>query len=247
MAKRKPLSKKLRFEVFKRDSFKCQYCGKSSPDVTLHVDHIHPVSKGGDNDILNLITSCQSCNAGKSDRTLDDNTSIQKQRKQLEELNERREQLEMMLQWREGMESIVEDAKAALVKRINGRLNGRRMNDAGESLVKQWLRKFSVAELFDALDSASNKIAVNTLEDADALINLIPKIAAMNRKPEGERRLYYIRGILRNRIYVNEASVMGLMRDALSASNDIDRIEQAAKGAPNWSVFKSQMEDMIYG
>jgi 5-methylcytosine-specific restriction endonuclease McrA len=58
MAKRKSMSKKLRFEVFKRDSFACQYCGNKAPDVVLEVDHINPVSKGGDNSILNLITSC---------------------------------------------------------------------------------------------------------------------------------------------------------------------------------------------
>jgi 5-methylcytosine-specific restriction endonuclease McrA len=56
---RKQISKKLRFEVFKRDSFKCQYCGNSAPDVILHVDHIEPISKGGDNSILNLITSTE--------------------------------------------------------------------------------------------------------------------------------------------------------------------------------------------
>ena len=54
--KRKSISKKNRFEVFKRDSFTCQYCGASAPDVLLEVDHIKPVASGGTNDILNLIT-----------------------------------------------------------------------------------------------------------------------------------------------------------------------------------------------
>ena len=49
MAERKPLSKKIRFEVFKRDSFTCQYCGKSALDVVLELDHIKPVAKGGSN------------------------------------------------------------------------------------------------------------------------------------------------------------------------------------------------------
>ena len=44
--KRVPISKALRFEVFKRDSFTCQYCGRSAPEVVLEVDHIVPVSKG---------------------------------------------------------------------------------------------------------------------------------------------------------------------------------------------------------
>ena len=70
MAKRKPISKKLRFEVFKRDSFTCQYCGKSAPDVVLHVDHIKPVKEGGTNDITNLVTACADCNLGKGARKI---------------------------------------------------------------------------------------------------------------------------------------------------------------------------------
>lgn len=68
--KRKPISKKVRFEIFKRDGHKCAYCGRSSPDVELQVDHIVPVSKGGGNDETNLITSCWDCNIGKGDREL---------------------------------------------------------------------------------------------------------------------------------------------------------------------------------
>ena len=62
---RKQLSKKLRFEVFKRDSFTCQYCGAVPPNVVLHVDHINPVKLGGRNEIDNLVTSCSCCNIGK--------------------------------------------------------------------------------------------------------------------------------------------------------------------------------------
>lgn len=64
------LSKKTRFEVFKRDSFTCQYCGNNPPVVVLEVDHIVPVSRGGEDVIDNLITSCFDCNRGKSDREL---------------------------------------------------------------------------------------------------------------------------------------------------------------------------------
>lgn len=65
MAERKALSQKVRFEVFNRDSFTCQYCGAKAPDVILQVDHITPVAAGGTNDVLNLVTSCQACNSGK--------------------------------------------------------------------------------------------------------------------------------------------------------------------------------------
>ena len=62
------VSKKRRFEVLERDSFTCQLCGAKAPDATLHVDHKHPRSKGGSNQMSNLWTLCSTCNIGKSDR-----------------------------------------------------------------------------------------------------------------------------------------------------------------------------------
>ncbi len=72
MAKRKSTGKRLRFEIFKRDGFKCAYCGRSPPDVLLVVDHVIPVAAGGTDDPLNLITACEPCNQGKSDKHLGD-------------------------------------------------------------------------------------------------------------------------------------------------------------------------------
>lgn len=63
--KRKPISKKVRFEVFKRDKFQCQYCRKSSPDVILNVHHIYPVTNGDSDELVNMITSSFDCNQGK--------------------------------------------------------------------------------------------------------------------------------------------------------------------------------------
>jgi len=60
------INKRIRFEVFKRDGFVCQYCGKHPPEAMLEVDHIKPKSKKGEDDINNLITSCFDCNRGKS-------------------------------------------------------------------------------------------------------------------------------------------------------------------------------------
>lgn len=67
---RKAISKKTRFEVFKRDGFKCQYCGAHPPQVLLHVDHILAVANGGSNHMDNLVTACQPCNLGKGAREL---------------------------------------------------------------------------------------------------------------------------------------------------------------------------------
>lgn len=63
-------SKRLRFEVFKRDGFRCAYCGKSPPDAVLECDHIQATADEGTDDINNLITSCFDCNRGKSNISL---------------------------------------------------------------------------------------------------------------------------------------------------------------------------------
>ena len=67
-----PVTKSKRFEVFARDGFTCQYCGKRPPDAVLELDHIHPKAKGGTDDDLNLITSCFDCNRGKAAKVIRD-------------------------------------------------------------------------------------------------------------------------------------------------------------------------------
>jgi len=67
---RKYMNDKLRYDVLKRDNFKCKKCGISAKDgAKLHVDHIIPVSKGGKTTISNLQTLCDRCNLGKSDKS----------------------------------------------------------------------------------------------------------------------------------------------------------------------------------
>ena len=64
------ISDKLRYQVLKRDNFKCCACGASpakDPSVELHIDHIIPWSKGGESTLKNLQTLCSKCNIGKSD------------------------------------------------------------------------------------------------------------------------------------------------------------------------------------
>lgn len=70
MPKRQSTGKRLRFEVFKRDRFTCQYCGAQPPQVVLVADHIEPAALGGPTSIDNLITSCEACNQGKADKPL---------------------------------------------------------------------------------------------------------------------------------------------------------------------------------
>lgn len=60
------ISKRLRFEILRRDNHTCRYCGQSAPNVALHIDHVTPVSLGGADEPTNLATACSDCNSGKS-------------------------------------------------------------------------------------------------------------------------------------------------------------------------------------
>jgi hypothetical protein len=62
---RSEISPKLRFRILSRDGFKCQYCGAQAPDVRLEVDHLIPVSQGGETVEDNLAAACWDCNRGK--------------------------------------------------------------------------------------------------------------------------------------------------------------------------------------
>ena len=59
-----------RKNILRRDAHRCQYCGRG--DVTLTVDHVLPLSRGGDETWENLVTACVSCNNRKGDRTPDE-------------------------------------------------------------------------------------------------------------------------------------------------------------------------------
>ncbi|MCM0593308.1 MAG: HNH endonuclease [Gloeotrichia echinulata IR180] len=52
--------------VFERDKCQCQSCGKTTLETNLTIDHIIPLSRGGQNDISNLQTLCSTCNQKKN-------------------------------------------------------------------------------------------------------------------------------------------------------------------------------------
>jgi hypothetical protein len=205
MGNRNSLSKKIRFEVFKRDSFKCQYCGKSAPNVILEVDHINPVSKGGDNDLLNLITSCYDCNRGKSDRQIDDNSVILKQRQQLELLQERREQIDLMFNWRKELDNLSSDIHEMIVDYIEDKIEPYTLSESGSKKIKKLAKKYNLADILEAVDLSEEKYLLydnkGILLDSSVqeFINKITGILVNQNRPPVENKCSYIKGICRNR------------------------------------------------
>jgi 5-methylcytosine-specific restriction endonuclease McrA len=61
-----PLSNR---ELFRRDRHLCAYCGDSFGFLRLTRDHIRPVSRGGSDTWMNVVTACRHCNGQKRNRT----------------------------------------------------------------------------------------------------------------------------------------------------------------------------------
>lgn len=260
---RKAISKKIRFEVFKRDKFTCQYCGRKAPDVVLNVDHITPVAEGGTNDMLNLITACFSCNNGKRATPLDKNAILDKQRKQLEELQERREQIEMMFEWKQSLEDLSDYSTSLLVEYIESLITPHKIKEAGLLKVKSYLKQFGLDEVLEAVDISARQYiqyddGMVTARSAGDFFSKIGGIASNRRKTPIEQKCGYIAAICKNNFaYWDYRQGMAILANYVTALrkygwNEEQIIEdleteviKLAKEAKNWSSWKASMEGWI--
>ncbi len=63
----RPQMRLTRREVFARDSYTCQYCGRQTKDLTI--DHVVPRHRNGRHTWDNLVSACRACNHRKAGRT----------------------------------------------------------------------------------------------------------------------------------------------------------------------------------
>lgn len=240
---RKPIKKSVRFEVFKRDSFTCQYCGRQAPEAVLHIDHIKPVAKGGKNEIINLVTSCDQCNLGKGARELSDDSVVMKQKEQLDELNERREQLEMMMQWRDGMEDLMEK-EVDVVNSVMAE-HGKELTDFGRKNVKRMIKKYGLNEVIESIEISFEKNKSDAVDYAERIC----KVRESQKSDPMLKDKMYIRGILRNRIrygFDSEKIIQTLNRYCKS-DMDVEVIRDIAKCVDSTDAFVLEVYELYRG
>ena len=243
MAERKAISKKIRFEVFKRDQFTCQYCGRTVPDVILHVDHIQPVSKGGTNDILNLVTSCRDCNLGKGARELSDDAIVKKQQERIKELAEKNEQLEMLLEWRNELQSF-EDKEIEAVNKYIRQVSKSEANEIGKRTIRKWLKEYSVKLVLEAVD-----IAFDTYFDGslDSWENAFRKIGGICRNKTNQDRRWYYRNYMckvcrENFNYYDKEWIHNFAFNCISNDAEFERIKEILLSCDSWAELVDELE-----
>jgi hypothetical protein len=153
------LSKKLRFNVFKRDLFTCQYCGSTPPGAVLEVDHMHPVSKGGSNDIDNLITACFSCNRGKSDGLISSLPTSVADKAAI--LAEKMEQLKAYEKLLKSARAKVEKSIDAIEQVIQSHYGDVTLSESSRRTVRGFLDSIDKFQLEDYMHRACTKVNDN--------------------------------------------------------------------------------------
>lgn len=248
MAGRKSIGKKTRFEVFKRDSFKCQYCGNEAPNVLLEIDHIVPVKEGGKNSLTNLITSCFDCNRGKGRRKLSDNSVISKQKEQLDIINKKREQLKLINKWVNELNNI-DNESVDMINDAIAKISGSSLNENGRKKVSKWIKSHGFSSVlktvhvsYDAYYDDNDK----TSESWEKAFAYIPKIIKAKKEQEKNpllKDVYYCRKILINRLdYVNSWQAKDMLNDLLSKYS-YDSIKDLCCSVRNWTQFVNTYND----
>lgn len=254
--KRRAIPKKIRFEVLKRDKFKCVYCGATAPDVLLHIDHVDPVANNGTSDILNLVTACSDCNLGKGARKLDDNSVVAKKRNQLEELQERQEQIQMMIKWQNSLKDIKNTILNDLKNYWEELAPGFEINEHGIKRLKGWIREFSYEEIREAMDIAADQYLIfedqgtvtsESWNEGYAKMGGIARNRKDDRENPGKKELMYICGILRNRIRYNyqHELALTLLKRAHDNGTSTDELKTLALKVDYWDDFEDQIEAHI--
>lgn len=249
MAERKAIPKKIRFEVFKRDNFTCQYCGRMSPDVVLEIDHIEPVASGGSNDILNLVTSCIDCNRGKGKRRLTENQEIKKQQDQLKELSARKEQLEFLVKWRKELQDI-DEKQVDIVNTMLVEKTGIKLSEFGREKVKNVIKEFGLNNVLDSLEiSLKQYYDQNDKNSVAFAINKLGGICRNRRISNGDSfvtQKAYILGILKNRFsgqYFRQDHIWDKLSQYVRSDNGVQNITILARECGSWYEFWETLEE----
>jgi hypothetical protein len=257
MNERRPISKTVRFEVFKRDLFACQYCGDKAPKVILHIDHVVPVSKGGDNDILNLVTACASCNGGKSNRQLDDASVVEKSRQQIEDLQERRNQIKLLVEWKASLRNIKDEELEIACEAFNA-LTGWSVNTNGRKGLTAIIRRCGLKHTLSGIDESCEKYiqfgedGSATKESVETAFGKISYAANTAKKYESDptgKFLAYISAILRNRFYeYPHATIVNNVRVCVERKGISEgAIRHLACNADSLESFNEALADLYHG
>jgi len=185
---------------------------------------------------------------------LSDQSVLERQKEQLQELNDRREQLEMMIAWKEGLSSLKDQAIDRLADHWTTLANGFSLNEKGRQSLRKMCGKYEITEIMDAMRIATDQylevgsdgaFTQPSVEDAWSKVVGICRVRRSEQDKPYLRDLLYVRGILRNRVYVPERTIMGMLEDAHLTGVPVEYLKNLAKSCRNWTEFQTDLYDYM--
>lgn len=251
MSIRAAVTTRIRFEVFKRDKFTCQYCGRKAPEVILHVDHVEPVAEGGTADVVNLVTACDTCNLGKGARRLADDSVVEAQRLQAEALQAKHEQLAMLAAWHRGLAQL-DQTGADEAQRFWSDLTGFTVTNQGLGTLRRHIRRYGLGEVLEAMRIAVDEYGTRgedtfytaeSMEIAWRKVNGVCYVRRQEVEDPSVRELFYTRKILSNRFELagyRLAEALALLRRGRKAGLSFGEQQMWAKQAGSYNNWYAE-------
>jgi hypothetical protein len=156
------ISTRTRFEVFKRDGFRCHYCDTNAMAAVLHVDHVEAIANGGTDDPANLITACSKCNLGKSDVPLDE--SRLPDAPLPDELREHATQIRAYLAAVEEVENAKSSLVQAVIDRWIVKVDSQGMQRELIDSCAYWIEAIGLEQVFRAVDAVGRNHRLRSVD-----------------------------------------------------------------------------------
>ena len=129
------------------------------------------------------------------------------------------------------------------------------LNPNGIKKLRKLKSEFEINEIMEAMRIATNtylqfsddeKPTQESVENAWKKVGGICRIRRLEKTQPDFSRLYYIRGILKNRLsYLNEGQAIALLKEAFGCNASIESLEHVAKTTTSWTAWRTTLEDYI--
>ena len=241
------ITKKLRFEIFERDGFTCQYCGKKPPDVILEVDHMVSKFNGGGDEKINLISSCFSCNRGKSKKSITTKQRSKSQRQELIKLKEKTAQLDAYYEYKGEASKLQNNIVAKIIQRWTDAGNGiESLTEHGVKSIASLTSKYTFEDIVESIDIAFNAVHI-TYENRFKYFCGILKTKQLEKdNPELYKRNKFGHQfkykIIHKFGHINDRIYWKFITDGVPLNAIPDYYEDSS----TWSQFKDRIFDEFY-
>lgn len=179
---------------------------------------------------------------------------MEKQRKQLSDLQERKDQIEMMMEWQRELAKLDDYAVEQLAIFWAELIPPYGLNENGKKSLEKLLKKFSHEQVMEAMRVSvkqyiqfkDDKPTEASVENAWKKVGGICALKKYDGTNPEMKEIYYIRGILRNRLsYLNEGLALGLLRKSVKLGASIESLKEFALEVRNWTNWRAGMEEFI--